>query len=204
MQSECSSCLRLSFEALPYPIRAVFAAIMFAEASLLMYGLAVRFPLETHVYAFLSFLLVLNLRHILLLRRPNRREYGRLKQTLNEFKRLTGLGEELKLEWKPEANSKLSGEVVGNTIRIYDEDYNEARKTLAEEFMEYLIFKASKPYINLLNAMLKGLNEEAYRERDKIAKALSKLLLTLTHTQKNRCEAQGNRKPTSKPQTTQV
>jgi len=42
--------------------------------------------------------------------------------------------------------------------------------------VEYCIAEASKPYITALNSLIKSINEEAYRRRDKAAKAIAKLL----------------------------
>jgi hypothetical protein len=103
----------------------------------------------------------------------------KLTKALDELKRMTGLGAELRLKWMPGRNQKLSGEVVNGVVYIYEGDFEMALETLVEEFVEYALAEASKPYVGALNALLKHLNEEAYHKRDKIAKGLSKPLLRL-------------------------
>jgi hypothetical protein len=167
---------RSSFNTLPFSIRASFSIIMFGEAAALLYLLATRFPLQTHIYMLMCIAMSLLISQITLSRSATELK---LMQALNELKRITGLGAELRLEWMPGGNRKLSGEVVNGVIYIYEESFESALETLTEEFVEYAIAEASKPYVSILNALIKHLNEEAYYKRDKVAKGLSKPLLKL-------------------------
>jgi hypothetical protein len=82
----------------------------------------------------------------------------------------------LKVVWKP-GHSKLAGEVIGKTIYIYVDDPDEAFETLAHEFVEYIITRPQKPLLRFINALSLLVREQAYRETDKIAEALSKMLI---------------------------
>lgn len=158
---------------IPYGIRAIIAAAMFAEAALLAYALAISFPLELHIYMTIVLILAVICWHIPLARRTLEL---RLKRTLERLKETVGLGHELQVRWTPNPNHTCSGEVKDNTIYIYETDSKKAEETLIHEYVEWLIFQASKPYLELLNMLIKHRNEEAYRKRHAVAEALSKLV----------------------------
>lgn len=168
MKCEFSPCV------LPLPVRMVFSTIMFVEAGLLAYILLLCSPSE------LALALVLTLTGLAVYRlTPLTRKTAadhNLSRLLDELKRSTGLGGELRLAWVPGGSPNLSGEVKENIVYVYDEEPREAAETLVEEFIEYAISEASEPYVSVLNAVLRRVNEEAYRRRDRVAKALAKLL----------------------------
>jgi len=171
----------LSVSILPKPVKTLFAAIYFVEASLLIYGLAIKFPIEYNVL-FAAAFLVYALAHRMWVQTPIKREQADgqtselLEQALERLKDLTGLGLELKVVWKP-GHSKLAGEVIGKTIYIYVDDPDEAVETLAHEFVEYIITRPQKPLLRFINALSLLVREQAYWETDKIAEALSKMLI---------------------------
>lgn len=115
--------------------------------------------------------------------------HGELKRILEELKRKTGLGTSLRVVWLPGESDVYSGEVREGVIYIYEEDRERAVETLLEEFLEYAIFKTSKPYVDLLNALIKAINEEAYRRRDRTAKALAKLLKPVLFKSKRKMQS---------------
>jgi hypothetical protein len=171
----------LGVSILPKPVKTLFAAIYFVEASLLIYGLAIKFPIEYNVL-FAAAFLVYALAHRMWVQTPIKREQADgqtselLEQALERLKDLTGLGRELKVVWKP-GHSKLAGEVIGKTIYIYVDDPDEAFETLAHEFVEYIVTRPQKPLLRFINALSLLVREQAYRETDKIAEALSKMLI---------------------------
>ncbi|MEM3463631.1 MAG: hypothetical protein QXL91_02085 [Candidatus Bathyarchaeia archaeon] len=168
---------------IPYGIRATIAAVMFAEAALLAYALATLFPLELHIYMITVLTLALAWRYIPLARRLS--PELRLKKTLERLKKTVGLGHELEVKWIPNHSHMCSGEVKGNIIYIYDTDLKEAEETLVHEYVEWLIAQTSKPYLELLNTLIRCRNEEAYKRRHAVAEALSKLITkTLRHNAK--------------------
>ena len=92
-----------------------------------------------------------------------------LKQTLN-------LGYELRVKWVPNGDSKLSGEVKGDCIYIYEETAKEALSTLRHEFLDYAISNVVEPYKQVTNKLIALINEEAYRRKERLVEKLSALL----------------------------
>jgi len=166
-----------SLRSIPFHIRIAFSMVMFLEAGLLAYYLVLHFYYELYVA---SAPILIALVVYCLIRLTRRQEADRdLNGLLEKLKCLTGLGGELRLLWMPGGSLTLSGEVRGNKIIIYDEELEEAAETLIEEFIEYVISWASQPYISILNAIIKNVNDEAYRRRDETAKAIARILKPL-------------------------
>jgi len=100
----------------------------------------------------------------------------RLENELERLKRLLRMGYELKVVWLPN-NSSLSGEVKGETIFIYEEDFDKALETLRHEFLDYAISKVIEPYREIANRLIMLLNEEAYRRKEKLVEKLKEFLI---------------------------
>jgi len=97
-------------------------------------------------------------------------EFGSLKRTLR-------LDDGLRLRWMPAANGGgLSGEVRGNTVFIYDPDYEAASSTLRHELIDYLVSRAIEPYKEVANKLILLLNERAYRNKEDVVERLCALL----------------------------
>jgi len=92
-----------------------------------------------------------------------------LKQTLN-------LGYELQVKWVPSGDDKLSGELRGDCIYIYEETEKEALSTLRHEFFDYAISNVIEPYKQVTNKLIAMINEEAYRRKESLVEKLCKLL----------------------------
>ena len=58
-----------------------------------------------------------------------------LEAELERLKKILKLGYELKVRWIPNNNSRISGEVRGDYIYLYDEDKEVALETLKHEFI---------------------------------------------------------------------
>jgi hypothetical protein len=101
---------------------------------------------------------------------------SRLRSELELLKAETGMGQELSVEWVPDPGSERGGEVKGTVIYIYEESLEEALETLRHEFVDYLVSQAIEPYKSVANKLIQLLNEEAYRRKERIIKALVKLL----------------------------
>jgi hypothetical protein len=99
-----------------------------------------------------------------------------LEEELERLKRKLSMGYELKVVWLPNDNSNLSGEVKGETIYVYEEDFNKALVTLKHEFLDYAISQFIEPYRNVTNKLVMLINEEAYRRKEKLIEKLSKLI----------------------------
>ena len=96
-----------------------------------------------------------------------------------ELKRIQGklrLGLGLVVVWMPNADSGLSGEVKGNDILIYEENEGKALDTLRHEILDYCISQAIEPYKEVTNRLIKVINEDAYKRKEKVVEALTRLL----------------------------
>jgi len=78
--------------------------------------------------------------------------------------------------WSPSSDSKLSGEVKGNVLYIYESDGFRAVDVLRHEFIDYLVSEAVEPYRSVTNKLIQLLNEVAYKNKEKVVEALIKLL----------------------------
>lgn len=100
----------------------------------------------------------------------------RLEAELEWLKRFFWLGLELNVVWKPSHGGALSGEVKGNLIYVYEVDEEKAVDTLRHEFLDYCLSQAIEPYKEVTNRLIRMINEDAYRKKEKIVEALVKLL----------------------------
>jgi hypothetical protein len=106
----------------------------------------------------------------------------RLDLELQRLKRLLNFGHELSVRWLPgsarcSAGRRLSGEVRGNVITIYDEREADALATLKHEFLEYaLVEQLVAPYKRMLNALISLIEEDAYIRRERAVKRLVEVL----------------------------
>lgn len=100
-----------------------------------------------------------------------------LKEELARLKRLIPFEEELTLYWRPRSHGEISGEVIGNTIFIYEENLQEAVKTLKHEYLDCLLTrKLVDPLIALINTLIKMRAQEIYKRKERIVDTLSKLI----------------------------
>ena len=77
----------------------------------------------------------------------------------------------------PDESSKLAGEVVvGNTILIYECDERKAIEVLKHEFIDYIVSQAVEPYKEIGNLLIRYLNEEAYRRKERVVEGLRKII----------------------------
>jgi len=100
----------------------------------------------------------------------------KLEAELERLKKILKLGYELKVRWIPNNNSKLSGEVKGETIYIYDEEEELALETLKHEFIDYAISKVIEPYKEVTNRLISLINDDAYRRKERLVEALCHLI----------------------------
>ena len=99
----------------------------------------------------------------------------RLREELENIKRITGLGSGLSLIWAPDSCNPLSGEVKGSTMYIYDVMERKAMDTLHHEFLDSCVSEAIQPYIEVANLLMKLLNEYAYKRKEAIVEGLRNL-----------------------------
>ena len=74
------------------------------------------------------------------------------------------------------SGKEMSGEVRGNAVYVYERDYEEAVKTLRHELIDYLVSRAIEPYKEVTNRLIKMVNEDAYKKKEKVVEALSRLI----------------------------
>lgn len=106
-----------------------------------------------------------------------------LEAELERLKLKAGMGFEVKLEWLPgiekwKNGKQLLEEVIGNTIFIYVEDLVEAIPLLAHEFSEWILNQNTKRYRLLINKLIEVFEEIQYEEKERVADAIAKLLMT--------------------------
>jgi len=100
----------------------------------------------------------------------------RLEEELKRLKARVGLAGHLRVVWMPNTHSSLSGEVKGSDILIYEEQLNKALNVLRHEFLDYIVSHAIEPYKDVTNRLIKMINEDAYRRKERVVDALTKLI----------------------------
>jgi hypothetical protein len=103
-------------------------------------------------------------------------EQDKLRNELQDLKQRLGIGYELDVRWLPDENAKLSGEVKGTCICIYEVSEEKALETLKHEFLDYAISKVMEPYERIANKLIGLVNEEAYKRKEKLVEVLTKLV----------------------------
>ena len=99
-----------------------------------------------------------------------------LEERLARLQQLSGLGMDLKVVWKPDPKKALYGEIKGNIIYIYEAILSKATDVLIHEFLDYCVSQAIEPYRMVTNKLINLVNEDAYREKERIVEALIRLL----------------------------
>jgi hypothetical protein len=100
---------------------------------------------------------------------------AKLETELERLKRFLRLGHHLRVKWIPN-DGKLSGEVNGDCIYVYEEEEKLALETLRHEFLDYAISQAIEPYKEIANRLILMMNDGAYRRKEKLVEALSQLV----------------------------
>lgn len=95
---------------------------------------------------------------------------------MERLKHRLQMGYELKVIWIPDDDSSLSGEVRGDKIFIYERDEEKALETLRHEFLDYAISQVVEPYRQVANKLVKLINEEAYRRKERLVERLKVLI----------------------------
>ena len=87
------------------------------------------------------------------------------------------MAHELKLRWLPDADNHKSGEVLGGTIYIYEEDEGKALDTLRHEFIDYAIStEIEAPYKRLINKLITVFEEEMYGRKERLIEKLLEVI----------------------------
>ncbi|MCP8313768.1 MAG: hypothetical protein H3Z53_05285 [archaeon] len=100
----------------------------------------------------------------------------KLEAELERLKRILQVGYELKVRWIPNGSKKLSGEVKGDFIYIYDENEEMTINTLKHEFLDYTISQVIEPYKQVTNSLISLMNGNAYKKKEKLVEKLCLML----------------------------
>lgn len=99
-----------------------------------------------------------------------------VEQELERLKKVLNRGQDLKVKWIPGNNGKLSGEVKGDLILVYDKQLETALETLKHEFIDYAVSEVIEPYMQVTNKLIALLNERAYHQKELLVGRLFRLL----------------------------
>jgi hypothetical protein len=98
-------------------------------------------------------------------------ELERELRTLMEKLGINGL----KVLWTPDASGKLSGDVKGQVVYIYEPDLEKARETLRHEVLDYFVSQPFEPLRRLTNKLIELVNDEVYKRKERVVDALTGL-----------------------------
>jgi hypothetical protein len=100
-----------------------------------------------------------------------------LEGELERLKKVSGLGEELKVRWVPNPNSDRHGEVKGDVVYVYDEDEGRALLTLRHEFIDYHVSSdVVEPLIKYINMQKCLIEDLIYGRKERLVKRFLRLL----------------------------
>lgn len=99
-----------------------------------------------------------------------------LQKELDCLKQKSMTGLDLKVLWIPKTDYTKEGEVIGNTIYIYSTNLADALETLRHEFFDAMISMALKPYLELINALLSVISEQAYCKKEEVVESLVRMI----------------------------
>jgi len=111
------------------------------------------------------------------LAKPTKRNIQqRLERELESLKVKLSLNEGLSVVWKPTPSKDVSGEVKGRTIYVYENCEGKALDTLRHEVLDYCVSQAIEPYKEVTNRLIKMINDDAYKRKERIVEKLKSLL----------------------------
>jgi hypothetical protein len=102
-----------------------------------------------------------------------------LERELSLLKSRFQLAHELKVKWLPNSSSNKSGEVIGKTIYIYEENEAKTSDTLKHEFVEYILtYELIAPYKKLVNKLISLFEEEMYEQKERLIEKLLRVIIS--------------------------
>jgi hypothetical protein len=99
-----------------------------------------------------------------------------LEKELDCLKQKSMMGLDLKVLWIPKTDYTKEGEVIGNRIYIYSTNLTDALETLRHEFFDAMICSATSPYLDLINALLRIISEQAYQKKEDAVESLVRMM----------------------------
>ena len=100
-----------------------------------------------------------------------------LEKELEVLKRKLSLNDKLRVMWMPDQSNNLSGEIKDLTVFIYEPTRNQASLTLVYQVVDYCVSQAIEPNKEVTNILIKFINREAYKKKEKIVETISMLLI---------------------------
>lgn len=106
-----------------------------------------------------------------------------LEKELQRLQRKYSLGLELTVKWLPETkgyspidHKEISGQVLGDTIFIYEKEEKKALVTLRHEYLDYTYSSTQKPLLDIINSLLTIIQNQNYKNKeewiDKISESM--------------------------------
>lgn len=93
------------------------------------------------------------------------------------------INQSLLIKWEPNKVKKssygglLSGEVVGNTIHIYESNEEKALETLKHEVVDYYVKnKLVNRMEDIINGLIGIIDKEVYRNKEEVVETLCQIL----------------------------
>lgn len=100
-----------------------------------------------------------------------------LEKQLVKLKTLIPCDDVTEVRWKPQVESRLSGEVVDGIVYVYDEGLRDALETLRHEYLDCILTrKIINPLTAIVNLFIEDKTREIYRQKERVVESLSKLL----------------------------
>lgn len=103
----------------------------------------------------------------------------RLELRLRQLQQILNYGHGLSVKWRPgraRCSRNLAGEIVGESIFIYDNGEDAALQTLTHEIIEHYIVDYERHYVTLVNSLVEAFNQIQRRRRHGLVERLSKLV----------------------------
>ena len=86
---------------------------------------------------------------------------------------MLNIEEDLKVVWSPSSSGRLSGEVRGKVIFIYEPDPGKAIEAVEHEVLDYLIAQPIEPLKKMLNKLIEMVNDDVYRRKERVVDKLA-------------------------------
>lgn len=99
-----------------------------------------------------------------------------LVEELERLKKLLKTGYALRVIWTPNNKTRISGEVRGNTIYVYDTNREVAMETLKHELIDYAVSSLLLPYKEVANKLIEYINESVYQKKEDLVDSLCKII----------------------------
>lgn len=96
-----------------------------------------------------------------------------------ELRRIQGIGLGLglrKVVWHPSERTDVDAEVIDRVVLVYAMHFAVAMDALRHEVLHFEIAECRKPLLELVNAVLTAVNDEAYGREERLIRELAALL----------------------------